>query len=200
MLKKIAVILVLALVQISANAQQTYHLDIKKSKILWNNRKTMGGHYGYVLFNSGTLNYSAANEPQNGVFSVDMNSMRSTDHEDAAKNQKVDKELRTAGYFAMDQYPAATMNVKQIKHIGKSTTYEVFGDLTIKGYTNPIEFTSTIFRKRDAITATAQLEIDRLKWHINMQQNPKSWDPFAALQDHIISDKIAVTLNLVFVK
>ncbi|MDN3579639.1 YceI family protein [Mucilaginibacter flavus] len=200
MLKKITLILVLASFQISAFAQQTYHLDIKKSKILWNNRKTMGGHYGYILFNSGTLNYPAGDDPKDGIFSIDMNSMRSTDHTEQAQNEKVDQELRKDGYFSIDKYPTATMIVKQITRIGKSSIYKVSGDLTIKGITNFIDFTATIKKTGDVITATAQLEIDRLKWHIDMQTNPKSWDPFAALADHVISDKILVSLNLVFGK
>ena len=186
--------------QLSAYAQKTYQLDIKKSKILWNARKTMGGHYGYLLFNSGSLNYSAAGEPADGQFSMDMNSMSATDDATPAGNQKVNKELKTEGFFAMSRYPAATMSVKQIVRVGNSTTFKVNGYLTIKGITNPIEFTAAIKEKGNTINATAELEIHRLKWGIDLQPERNSWDLFSAVKSKIIADEIAVSLNLVFNK
>lgn len=200
MIKKPAIVLLLAMLQLAAYAQQTYQLDIKKSKILWNARKTMGGHYGYLLFNSGRLNYSPSGEPANGVFSLNMNSMRSTDHDKAADNQKVDERLKTEGFFAMARYPAATMNVKQIVRIGKSINFKVAGDLTMKGITNPIEFTAVILEKRNTINVTAELKIDRIKWNIDLQTDPKSLNYFAAMESKLITDEIAVSLNLVFNK
>ncbi|MDB5209362.1 MAG: hypothetical protein JWQ30_189, partial [Sediminibacterium sp.] len=98
--------------------QQTYQLDSKKSKILWNTGKLMGGHNGYLLFNSGRLQYSATGEPLNGSFNMDMNSIRSTDNPEEANRQKTDANLRKKDFFAADQYPAAVMNVKKITRIG----------------------------------------------------------------------------------
>jgi len=207
MINKRLIILLLFLMQSVAYAQQAYQLDVKKSKILWNTRQTMGGHYGYLLFNSGTLIYSSSGQPANGFFSMDMNSIRSEDHEKAADNQRVDKELRTPGFFDVDKYPAASMRVLKIVRVGQSDNYKVNGDLTIKGITNPIEFVTTIKKKGEVITATAELVIDRLIWHINLQSppaKPKAWD-FATNITNIIKNKVLVgevpiTLKMVFTR
>jgi polyisoprenoid-binding protein YceI len=198
MIKKPAIALLLALFQFVAYGQQTYQLNVKKSKILWNTRQTMGAHFGSLLFNSGSLNYSAAGEPSDGSFTMDMNSIRSADHADAAANQKVDKELRTPGFFDVPRYPEANMNVKHIARIDNTITYKVTGDLTIKGITNPIEFTSTIKKDGNIITIIAKLDIHRLKWNIDLQAQPKAWDFVAALKNQVIADEIQISLNLVF--
>ncbi|WDZ99304.1 YceI family protein [Mucilaginibacter sp. SJ] len=198
MLKKYAIILLLSMALLPAAAQQTYHLDIKKSKVLWDTRKTMGGHYGYLLFKSGSLEYTAAGEPKNGAFSLNMNTMRSTDHADAAGNKKVDEELKKEGFFATDRYPEATMVVKEITRVGQSTNFKVTGNLTIKGISNPIEFMATVIKKNDIISAKANTTIDRLKWKIDMQPKQEAWDFFSAVKNTVVTDEIAVSLNLTF--
>lgn len=208
MINKRLIILLLFIIQASAYAQQAYQLDVKKSKILWNTRQTMGGHYGYLLFSSGTLIYSSAGQPSNGVFSMDMNSMRSEDHEKAADNQRVDKELRTPGFFDVDKYPTSTMRVSTITRVGQTNNYKVNGDLTIKGITNPIEFTASIKKNGEVITATAELVIDRLIWHIDLQSppaaKPKPWD-FAtniknSIKNKVMVGEVPITLKMVFTR
>jgi polyisoprenoid-binding protein YceI len=199
MINKSAILLFLVLFQFAARAQQTYQLDVKKSKILWDNRKTMGGHHGYILFNSGTFDFTPRNIIGNGSFIINMNSMSATDGDDA-HNAVVKKKLRADNYFAMDKYPTATMNVMQVIHVGYSTTYKIIGDLTIKGVTNPIEFTATLITKGNAIEATATTTIDRLKWHIDMQSPNQPWQLLSAIQNKLISDQILIKLNLVFIK
>lgn len=204
MIKKTAIILALAILQITAYAQQTYQLNINKSKIMWNNRHTMGAHYGYLLFNSGNLYYTPAGQPLNGFFSMNMNSIKSTDQTAAADRQKTDEAIRTPGFFAIAQYPEAIINVKQITRIGNSTKYKVLGDLTMKGITNPVEFPAIINKNGDMIKATAEFTIHRLKWNIDMQSPKKSWDYFTSLEDKlknkVIDDEILITLNLIFNK
>ncbi len=198
MINKTVLILLLGVLGLSANAQQTYKLDVKKSKILWNTRNTMGAHFGYLFFGSGSLDYSPAGDPVAGVFSMDMNSIRSTDHTVAAENQKVDKELRKPGFFDIDKYPAATIAVKQITATAKANTFKVNGDLTIKGITKPIEFMANIIKQGTILTAKADLEIHRAYWNIDMQPQPITWNLFAAVKDKMIADEIVISLNLVF--
>lgn len=190
----------LVLFQFAATAQQTYQLDVKKSKILWDNRKTMGGHHGYILFSSGMLNFLPGGESGSGVFSINMNSMAATDDPKAGGNESTNRKLREDNYFAIDKYPVATMTVKQIAPTGKPLIYRVTGDLTIKSSTNPVDFTATLITKGNTIEATATTTIDRLKWHIDMQSPNQPWQLFGAIQNKLISDQILIKLNLVFIK
>lgn len=201
MMKKFLIALILVTTQMGAFAQQDYQLNVKKSKVFWNNQKKMGGHYGYLLFNSGTLNYSSAAKPLSGVFSMNMNSIRSTDHDTEAANQKVDKELRTEDFFAVEKHPTATIDVKKIQGTTDPELFKVQGNLMIKGITNPVEFVAKIVRKENTVTVTAETLIDRLKW--NIHANPPAskvsvWDFGTVLKNKIMSEDIAITLNLVF--
>jgi polyisoprenoid-binding protein YceI len=126
--------------------------------------------------------------------------MSATDNKEAKGNEAVNKKLREDNYFAMNKYPTATMKLKQMVRTGKPETYKVMGDLTIKGITNPVDFTATLITKGNTINATATLTIDRLKWHIDMQSPNKPWDFFGAVQNKLIADQILIILNLVFTK
>ncbi len=174
-----------------------YQLDVKKSKLLWkapNNR-----HNGFILFNSGSLSNFVAGNPTQGTFSIDMNSMRSTDAATAAGRKKVDDELRSEGFFAVSKYPAATIVVSQILPGQDPVIFTVVGKLTIKGLTDAVQFTTTMKQIGGTITATANLTIDRKKWNIDHQPDP-SWNPFVSLKDHLVDDEIPVSLELVFTK
>ncbi|SFS98331.1 Polyisoprenoid-binding protein YceI [Mucilaginibacter polytrichastri] len=190
--------MLLVLLQLGAVAQQTYRLNTQQSKILWDARKTMGGHYGYILFSSGSLNYSPGGEPNSGAFTLDMNNMHSTDHALAADNQKVDNELKTPKFFKMAQYPTATINITQISRVGQSALYKVSGTLTIKGITNPVVFEATIVKKGKLINVSAKTTVNRVKWHIDVPESQQSWNILTALQNNMIADEIGISLSLVF--
>lgn len=208
MINKRLILVLLFIIHGAAYAQQAYQLDVKKSKILWNTRQTMGGHYGYLLFSSGTLIYSSAGQPDNGVFTMDVNSIRSQDHTEAAGNQRVDKELRTPVFFDADKYPAATMRVTKIARVGQSENYKVNGDLTIKGITNPIAFLATVKRKGEVVTVSGEVKMDRLKWNIGKRPandaQPKPWELITNLQsdikNKIMVAEIPITLQMVFTR
>jgi polyisoprenoid-binding protein YceI len=198
MINKTTITLLLVMLQLSVYAQQTYRLDLKKSKILWK-AKTMGSHYGYILFKGGSLTYSPDDLPKEGTFSINMNSMNSTDQASANDNQRVNKELRSADFFNVPKYPLSTMVVKQMVRIGNSTHFKITGALTIKEMTNTIVFTANIMKKEDSLNITAELKIDRIKWNINHQAD-KPWNFFSTVKDKITSDEIQISLYLVLNK
>lgn len=176
----------------------SYQLDVKKSKLFWKAPKNM--HNGFILFNSGTLSNFTAGWPTQGTFSINMNSMRSTDESTTAGRKKVDDELRSEGLFDVSKYPKATMLVKQILPDKNPNTFRVLGELTIKTVTKPIEFTTIMKQNGSTITATADMNISRANWSINLQPKPKSWNLFDGVKDHLIDNDIPVSLELVFTK
>lgn len=172
-----------------------YQLDIKTSKLLW--KAPQNQHSGFILFNSGTLNNFIAGRPTQGIFNINMNTMRSIDEASVAGRKRVDDKLRSEGFFAVSEYPAATMVVnKIIPEPGKATS-RVYGELTIKDVTKPIEFTTIMKQNGNTITATANMNISRANWNINHQP---SWNPFEHLQDKLVDDEIPISLELVFTK
>ena len=184
--------------QIKDTQDAVYQLDVKKSKLFWKAPKNR--HNGFILFNSGTLSNFTAGRPTRGTFSINMNSMMSTDEASAAGRKNVDDKLRSEDFFAVSRYPTATMLVKQILPEQNPATYKVSGELTIKGVTKPIEFTTIMKQNGNTITATAKTNISREKWTINHQSQPAPWDLLASIKDNLVDDDIPVSLELVFNK
>jgi hypothetical protein len=90
------------------------------------------------------------------------------------------------------------MLVKQILPEQNPATYKVSGELTIKGVTKPIEFTTIMKQNGNTITATANTNISREKWNINHQPQPAYLDFLARIKDNLVDDDIPVSLELVF--
>ncbi|HEX8548560.1 MAG TPA: YceI family protein [Cytophagaceae bacterium] len=175
-----------------------YQLDVKKSKLFW--KAPRNRHNGFILFNSGSLGNFNAGRPGSGMFSINMNSMRSTDESTAAGRKKVDDKLRSEDFFAVSKYPTATMVVNKILPEANGTSSKVFGELTIKNVTKPIEFTTIMKQNGSRITATANLNISRGNWNINHQPKPASWDILTRVKDNLVDDEVPVRLELVFTK
>lgn len=189
--------LLLVAIQLSANAQQTYQLDIKKSRLIWSTGKTMGKHTGDIRFSSGTLNYSNPGKITNGSFKIDMNSMRAIEKE-AADFQRVNKELKSPTFFDVVKHPTATMQVKQVNSTVNLDVYKVNGDLTIRGITHPISFLATIKKTGNEVRAIANLKIDRIKWNINHQQKRTTFNIVDIVKDKAMADEIPISLDLWF--
>lgn len=196
-------ILLAGVIQLPVKAQQKqdtkaviYQLDVKKSKLFWKAPKNR--HNGFILFNSGTLNGFATGLPGQGTFSINMNSMSSTGEPTAVGRKLVDDKLRSEDFFAVSEYPVATMVVKQLLAEQGSSTYRVSGELTIKGLTKPIEFITIMKQKGSTVTATAEMIISREKWHINHRPQQSVWDFASRLKDNLAGDEIPIRLELVF--
>jgi polyisoprenoid-binding protein YceI len=184
--------------QKNQGTEAVYQLDTRKSRLLWEAPRF--SHEGYILFNSGTLNLSADGKPARGRFSINMNSMRSTDKTSEAKRKIVDGKLRGNDFFAVAKYPAATMVVNRIVPERAASTYRVSGALTIKNVTRPISFTAVMKEAGSTLTATGSLRISRANWNIVKQPKTASWNPIAGAKDKLMENDIPVTLRLMFVK
>jgi polyisoprenoid-binding protein YceI len=184
--------------QKKGNQDVVYQLDVKKSKLLWKAPKNR--HHGFILFNSGTLSAFTAGHATQGHFSINMNSMQSTDEASAAKRKEVDDELRSEGFFAVSKYPTATMVVSKIVPELNHPIFRVYGALTIKDVTKPIEFTTTMKQQGNNLTAEANLTINREEWKINLQQKPKTFNMMDGIKSHFVDNVIPVSLDLVFTK
>ena len=191
------------LLQLSAYSQSaTYQLDVRQSRLFWKGTKTIGTkHYGYLLFNSGLLRIDAAGKPSDGMFSIKMKSMKSTEHKDDAKNKGIENELNGNAFFETSKYPISTITVNNILPTPVASQFRVEGDLTIKKTRKPITFLATIKQNGNVLSASANLTIDRVKWGIHQEKAESLSDQFfARLKDKMIEDEIPIQLRLIFVK
>lgn len=192
-------IFLLTVIQFSTKAQQRYQLDAKRSKLQWK-ISTMGNHFGYLLFSSGILDYSVKGEPQIGFFTMDMNSIKSTDGKKPQDITRVNEEIKQPNFFDVKKYPTATMKVKSIKKTEKLNYYNIAGDLTIRGITKPITFLASIQEAANQVNIFAELKIDRTEWNIHHIPKPKTSDFFTVMKDKMMENEINIVLDLSLTK
>lgn len=192
--------LVFSVVFSKVNAQYTYLLDVKQSKLFWKGTKTVGSkHLGYLLFNAGIIYTNASGMFTEGRFSLDMRSITTTDKASVESNRRVDRELKGSSFFGVTSFPQAVMVVKRIMPAVKPGTYTVQGNLTIKEITHPISFLASLTPNGNRLTATAQFSIDRVKWGIHETKPVSISDQiFSTVKDKLIADEIPVRLQLQF--
>ena len=162
-------------------------VNVEKSVINWKAAKVTGEHMG-------TLNLKEASlEMENGTlkggsFTADMTSINVTDLTGEYK-AKLEGHLRSDDFFSVDKHNEATFVITKVSSKGNGE-YDVMGDFTIKGITNPVNFVAKVNDKG----ATAKFKIDRAKYDIRYG----SGSFFEGLGDKMIYDEFDLDIQLVF--
>jgi polyisoprenoid-binding protein YceI len=162
-------------------------IKTESSKVIWKGYKVTGSHEGTINIKSGALIFDA-DKLVGGEFVIDMTTINATDLEGNWKN-KLDGHLKSDDFFGVATYPTAALVFTKVEASGKNA-YNVTGDLTIKGKTNPITFTISIYGSK----ATANLKIDRSKYDVRYG----STSFFDNLQDKAIYDEFDLVTDLEF--
>ncbi|MDG1729718.1 MAG: YceI family protein [Algibacter sp.] len=162
-------------------------IKIDKSKVVWKGYKVTGSHEGNIAIQSGSLTFEEE-KLTGGEFVIDMTTINTTDLEGEYKG-KLDGHLKSDDFFGVANHPTATLVFKDVTTSGKNA-YTVSGDLTIKGKTNPVTFTISIYGSK----ATASLKIDRTKYDVRYG----STSFFDGLKDKAIYDEFDLVADLEF--
>lgn len=157
------------------------------SKVVWKGYKVAGSHEGTIALKSGTLRFDGETLT-GGEFTIDMTSLESTDLSGEYKD-KLDGHLKSDDFFGVSNYPTAKMVFNSVKATGKNS-YEVTGDLTIKGQTHPATFEISVYGSK----ASATLKIDRSKY--NVRYGSASF--YNDLKDKVIYDEFDIVADLQF--
>ena len=185
--------LALALVMgITANANNPFEKEKKevnteKSKVTWKAYKVTGSHTGTVDLESGALVFDG-DQLTGGEFVVDMTSLISTDLEGEYKG-KLEGHLKSDDFFGVESHPTSSLVFTNVKASGKNS-YEVTGDLTIKGITKSINLDVSIYGSK----ATATLKVDRAQYNVRYG----SGSFFENLGDKTIYDEFDLVVDLEF--
>jgi polyisoprenoid-binding protein YceI len=162
-------------------------MKIKKSKIVWKAYKVTGSHLGTIALKEGSLTFDK-DKLIGGMFTIDMTTITNTD-QDGADKQKLEGHLKSDDFFGVKAHPTATLTLNNIRSTGKNS-YEVTGDLTIKGKTNSIVFEISVYGSK----ATASLKVDRAKYDVKYG----STSFFDNLKDKAIYDEFDLIVDLEF--
>ena len=125
-----------------------------------------------------------------------MKTIKCLDLTDAGYNAKLVGHLTTPDFFDVANFPTAKLKIKKAT-LKSGTNYDVTGDLTINGVTQPITFPAVVsVDAKGATTATAKFEVDRTKF--GSKFGSKSF--FESIGDKMIYDNFQVDVKIVAVK
>ena len=187
-IKKITAVILLALVTFSfTTLNEKKEIKVDKSKVVWKGYKVTGSHEGTIAIKSGSLTFDN-NKLVGGEFIMDMSTIANTDLNGAYKG-KLEGHLKSDDFFGVEKHPTASLVFTNVKATGKNS-YEVTGDITIKGKTNSITFDLSVYGNK----ANASLKIDRSKFDVRYG----STSFFDGLKDKAIYDEFDLVADLVF--
>lgn len=168
-------------------ADETVTVKADQSTVTWKAYKVTGSHTGTVALKSGSLVFDNSTL-KGGEFVVDMTSIICTDLEGEYK-QKLEGHLKSDDFFSVTSHQTSKLVFKDVKATGKNS-YEVTGDLTIKGITKPVTFDVSVYGSK----ATATLKVDRAQYDVRYG----SGSFFDDLGDKTIYDEFDLVVDLEF--
>ncbi|GAB5464953.1 MAG: YceI family protein [Candidatus Kapaibacteriales bacterium] len=175
----------------STNAADIYKANAGESQIKWTASKVSGDHWGYVKLKDGYLEMDG-DKLTGGKFNMNMTTIDVQDLEDKEWNGKLQGHLMSDDFFSVDKYKTATLVITDVKK-AKGNTYDVNGDLTIKGIKKPVSFPVTLEQKNGNVVGTGKIKVDRTKYDI--KYNSGSY--FENLGDKMIYDEFNIDVKLV---
>lgn len=188
-IKNFVIITFIALFNYSFAAidKEKKEVNTDKSKVVWKGYKVTGSHEGTISIKSGAFVFEE-DKLTGGEFVIDMATINSTDLEGEYKG-KLDGHLKSDDFFGVENHPTASLVFTEVTASGKNS-YNVTADLTIKGKTNPVSFTISVYGNK----ATASLKVDRTKYDVRYG----STSFFDNLKDKAIYDEFDLVVDLEF--
>lgn len=167
--------------------KETKTVDAEQSQVTWKAYKVTGSHTGTVDLKKGELKFEDG-KLIGGQFEVDMSSLVATDLEGESKGN-LEGHLKSDDFFSVENHPTSTLVFNKVKATGKNS-YEVTGDLTIKGISKPVTFDLSVYGSK----ATATVKVDRTAYDIRFN----SGNFFQNLGDKTIYDEFDLIVDLEF--
>lgn len=162
-------------------------VKVSESTVTWKAYKVTGSHHGTIDLKEGALEFDG-DKLVGGEFVVDMGTLVSNDLEGEYKG-KLEGHLKSDDFFAVDKHETSKLVFTDVKSTGKNS-YEVTGDLTVKGIAKPVTFDVSIYGSK----ATATMKVDRTEYDIKF----RSGGFFENLGDKLIYDEFDLVVDLVF--
>lgn len=188
-IKNIATIALVAFMTFSFTTIEGGKKEIKveNGKVVWKGYKVTGSHQGTIDIKSGFLDFNES-KLIGGEITINMSTITNTDQEGEYKN-KLEGHLKSDDFFGVEKFPTASLIFTKVKSNGKNS-YNVTGDITIKGKTDSVTFNVSIYGNK----ASVSLKIDRTKFDVRYG----STSFFDGLKDKAIYDEFDLIADLEF--
>jgi len=165
--------------------QNKLQADVQKTRLEWLGEKVLGKHTGTIQLQSGWLVWEN-NRITSGEFLIDMKTIVD---DDGLKN--LENHLKSDDFFSVEKFPVSKLVITGSDSFEKGTA-TVKGNLTIKGITNPIEFTAAVQKKDDGTWFYSNIIVDRTRYNVRYG----SGKFFENLGDKIIYDEFKLKVTL----
>jgi polyisoprenoid-binding protein YceI len=167
--------------------KEAKEIKLENSQVIWKGYKVTGSHTGNIALKSGSLSFNN-DKLIGGEFVMDMPQIITTDLTGEYKD-KLEGHLKSDDFFGVAKHPTSTLVFTKVKATGKNS-YQITGDLTIKGITNPVTFEMSVYGNK----ANASLKVDRTKYDVKYG----STSFFDGLADKAIYDEFDLVADLEF--
>lgn len=176
----------------------TYTVIASESEVGFAGKKPLIDGYintGSIGVSEGTI--TVAGEEATGQFTVDMTTLSvSATPVKPGQENALEGHLQSERWFDVATYPTAVFAITSVGPRADSEqtfTYDVTGDLTLKGQTNEVTFPAQIYQSNDRLVAMGEVAIDRTRWGITSGSSSF----FDDLADNVIDDMVQLSVSLV---
>jgi polyisoprenoid-binding protein YceI len=181
----LAILAFLYLILPTVPAQTKFIADIVQTRLSWLGEYVSGQHTGTIMLQSGWITWKE-NRIAGGEFIVDMTSIKESD-----SNERFVGHLKSDDFFGVEKFPVSKLIITGSTSFDKGTGV-ITGTLTIKGFTNPIEFKAALQKQDNGLLFFANITVDRAKYNIRYG----SGTFFDNLGDKTIFDEFKIKVNL----
>jgi polyisoprenoid-binding protein YceI len=169
---------------------QRFAVDGSQSNIDWTGKKVTGAHNGTIDIKSGELTVDEG-KLSGGSFIIDTTSINILDITDPDTNQQFAGHLFSADFFSTENFPEASFVITSTDQLA-SDTYQITGDLTIKGITHQVSFRAQVHMSGNAVTASGKVIVDRTLYDMKF----RSGNFFTNLGDTLIYNEFELEVQL----
>ncbi len=179
------------------NTATRYTVEPAASTIKWHGSKVGTDHFGKIRLKSGWLELKGG-QLAGGEFIADMTSISNDDLSTKkgllggqSENAKLVGHLMSDDFFAVKKFPESKFAVTQATAKGGGD-YEITGDITIRGITQPLTFTANIKTDSTRLTGKGKLTFNRARHDVKFHSGT-----VAKLGDKLIYDDVPLDIELV---
>ena len=189
-MRTVIISLSLMFLAFAANAENM-QLNVEKSKVTWQGSKVGGSHNGNIQFQKGNIILEGG-DLAGGTFIMDMSSITNNDLSGGMRDRLVNH-LKSDDFFSVEKFPTSKFEITEVSREAEGS-YEITGNITIKGITEEITFPARFKKNGDAFEASTSITLDRSKF--NVRYGSASF--FDDLGDRMIYDDFDLEMELVF--
>ena len=187
--------LLVSILLMGLNLSSQVQMDLTKSSIKWIGKEiTTKEHFGALKFSKAQLEFNG-DVLTGGEFTVDMTTLDVQDLSGGGK-QRLEGHLRSDDFFSVNKHQTSYLKINEVlppelsRIEADNNSFEVSGELTIKGITQPIVFTLKPVSDQSYV---ADLTFDRSDYNVRF----RSGSFFENLGDKLILDDIKLEVTLV---